>query len=797
MKSKFYRLSIFIFLISLFFLSPIKAECKSYISEFTKLGNSSLFNAEEFAINLDYITYDDNSTALSGYANKKIDTTYYYHYVVRFYDLNREKIGETDGYNGIWSDSLENGSYISIKIDNKNMFEGHDIGEIVYYKLFVEPADKEVAHNYIYNEIKLNPDGIDPITDDVTYEFNVDSKENEKQETLEIYQNYDYVLNKYDINISVNENNTFFIKESIGTTFNISKHGIFRKIPLKNSVIRLDGSKSSNRVKITNITVDDQFSKYNENGYLVLKIGDPNKTLTGNKDYVISYLYNIGKDPSKDFDELYFNIIGNEWDTVIDNVTFTIKMPKEFDASKLGFSYGEKGSTQNEGIKYEVNGNIIKGSLNTHLMPGEGLTVRLELPEGYFVNASSNFDFYMLCGLVLPIIFLVISFFLWKKFGKDDQVVETVEFYPPQGFNSAEVGFLYHGAATSEGVVSLLIYLANKGYLKINEIESQGIFGKNKTFQIEKIKEYDGLNEDEKTFFEGLFKPPFSLFGKQPENKTVVTETDLTNNFYVTTNKIITNINRKENRDKIFEKSSTNKNLFITLMVIISLAFITIKPVYEYSGAEMIFMALLFPGMAALLLASAFSGHGLEVNGKKTTGILSIILSIVMFALIGVLPWIFMVYPALMLDQLYLIIYIIGYICIVGICFFGCIMSKRTPYGIQMLGKLRGFRNFLITAEKDKLESLVTTDPSYFYNILPYTYVLGVSQKWIEKFESIAIQPPSWYNGSSAFNMHSFGTFMNSTLNSAQSSMTSSPSSSSSGGGSSGGGSGGGGGGSW
>ncbi len=796
MKSKFYRLSIFIFLISLFFLSPIKAECKSYISEFTKLGNSSLFNAEEFAINLDYITYDDNSTALSGYANKKIDTTYYYHYVVRFYDLNREKIGETDGYNGIWSDSLENGSYISIKIDNKNMFEGHDIGEIVYYKLFIEPADKEVAHNYIYNEIKLNPDGIDPITDDVTYEFNVDSKENEKQETLEIYQNYDYVLNKYDINISVNENNTFFIKESIGATFNISKHGIFRKIPLKNSVIRLDGSKSSNRAKITNITVDDQFTKYNENGYLVLKIGDPNKTLKGDKNYLISYLYNLGKDPSKDFDEFYFNIIGNEWDTVIDNVTFTIKMPKEFDASKLGFSYGEKGSTQNEGIKYEVNGNIIKGSLNTHLMPGEGLTVRLELPEGYFVNASSNFDLYMICALVLPIVFLIISFLLWKKFGHDDQVVETVEFYPPQGLNSAEVGFMYHGTATSEGVVSLLIYLANKGYLKINEIENQGIFGKIKTFEIEKIKEYDGLNEDEKTFFDGLFTPKLNLFGKTEPQKNIVTESDLTNNFYTVTNRIISNINRKENKEKIFEKSSINKYIYIFLMILISLGLITARPVLEYSDFSTLIAAMILPAFSGAFLVSSISGQGIEINGKLKKGFISILVSLIFFVIMGVIPWMIFVYPALSLDPLYIIIYFIGYICILGIMFFGSIMSKRTAYGNQMLGKLKGFRNFLETAEKDRLESLVMNDPSYFYNILPYTYVLGVSEKWIEKFETIAIQPPSWYSGSTTFNMHSFGTFMNSTMQSAQSSMTSSPSSSS-GGGSSGGGSGGGGGGSW
>ena len=121
-------------------------------------------------------------------------------------------------------------------------------------------------------------------------------------------------------------------------------------------------------------------------------------------------------------------------------------------------------------------------------------------------------------------------------------------------------------------------------------------------------------------------------------------------------------------------------------------------------------------------------------------------------------------------------------------------------YGNEMLGKLKGFKNFLETVEKEKLESLVLQNPNYFYDILPYTYVLGVSDKWIKKFESISLQSPSWYDGSDSFEISTIGTFMNSTMAYANRAMSSSPSSSSggsSGGGSSGGGSGGGGGGSW
>lgn len=118
-----------------------------------------------------------------------------------------------------------------------------------------------------------------------------------------------------------------------------------------------------------------------------------------------------------------------------------------------------------------------------------------------------------------------------------------------------------------------------------------------------------------------------------------------------------------------------------------------------------------------------------------------------------------------------------------------------------MLGKIRGFRSFLEIAQKPQLEALVNENPEYFYNILPYTYALGVSKTWMSKFETIAMKAPDWYVGHSEFNMHDFYGFMDITMqtieNEASSSGSSSSRGSSSGGGFSGGGSGGGGGGSW
>ena len=73
-----------------------------------------------------------------------------------------------------------------------------------------------------------------------------------------------------------------------------------------------------------------------------------------------------------------------------------------------------------------------------------------------------------------------------------------------------------------------------------------------------------------------------------------------------------------------------------------------------------------------------------------------------------------------------------------------------------------GFRNFIEGAEKNRLEALLDEDPDYFYNTLPYAQALGVTKKWIDKFDGITIQPPTFceadYTMDSALAM---GLFMN------------------------------------
>ncbi len=756
MKRRFKKILLFaIVILSIVCIYPIGVKAISGEISYTDINDVKNLDVRDLSFsNIRFEDYSDTSTmafGLSGVVFNNSDDSITYSANVYFYD---------EGYNLITEEARSKmaltGSNEFDLMFNLDILGEYSTDDIKYYRLIIDT----------YNDI-------------VTSNNNAPSENS-------MYASYDYVIDNYDVNIVVNSNNTFDITETITAYFNVPKHGIFRTIPLSNKIVRLDGSTSTNRTQVTNLSVSDEYSTSRDGGNYKIQIGSLSTTLTGKQTYTIKYTYNLGKDPVSDYDELYYNIIGNEWDTVIGNVTFSITMPKEFDSSKLGFSSGSQGSLDNSKVKYTVNDNTISGSYDGILNEGESLTVRCELPEGYFVDAGLvvNSNIYLM--FIIPIVALIISFLLWFIFGRDNRVVETVEFYPPEGFNSLEVGFLYKGKANSQDVTSLLVYLANKGYIKISDNNDESLFSKADGFKITKLKDYDGNDANERLFLGGLFKDT-AVEGE-------ATKDDLYDNFYATTHKILSNINNKENKNKIFEKKASKKSIIIILLMLVSVITTIAIPTLEYAGAGEVAMTL-------FICAFYIPFYAVGIFAKIPLLFRIFWLGFTIFhssVFFSTLP----IKDAITSEPIYLIGVIVGILCLIGMIICFKIMPKRTPYGNEILGKIRGFKNFLETAEKDKLESMVLSNPTYFYDILPFTYVLGVSDKWIKKFETINMQAPSWYDSHTAFSVATFGTFIGSTMTSAQSVMSSSSSSSSSGGsssggGSSGGGSGGGGGGSW
>ena len=623
---------------------------------------------------------------------------------------------------------------------------------------------------------------------------------------------YDYYIESYNIDINVSNDNSYDIKETIVAYFNKEKHGIIRNIPTRNTVTRTDGSTNTNRAKITNVNVNEKYSLSRGADEVKLKIGDAGTVLTGRHTYQISYTYNIGNDKLKDADEFYLNLIGNQWDTNINKLTFTITMPKDFDTNKIGFSagkYGTSGIPKDGYFNYSVKNNVITGTYNKTLPPNNGFTVRITLPDGYFEKQKLKITIFDFIAICLPIILGIIAFSQWEKYGKDEKIVETIEFNPPDNMNSLDVAYAYKGKANSNDVVSLLIYLANKGYIKIKVEETGSKLLKSKSYKIIEVKKYDGNDENERLFLERLFKNG-TIY--RTENNNVfrcVTKSDLEERFYKTVNEIIDNENTSEFKNKIFEKGVWNRAKKIIILSLLVILTMSIGPLLNGTRIKTTVIAnLVLVAITMLFYLFALSSKFNNTRVKNII-ILFVISFFASFSFVFVILYDIVSEIIINMNKLGLIELGIQVISLIFIMILVTLMKRRTKYGTEVLGRILGFKTFLKTAEKEKLETLVNQDPEYFYNILPYAYVMGVSDKWIKNFETISLMPPEWYVGNdSYYDYHTFSNNYNYLMRTSANAMTSRPSSSDSyssfsggsfsgGGGFSGGGSGGGGGSSW
>jgi hypothetical protein len=183
-----------------------------------------------------------------------------------------------------------------------------------------------------------------------------------------------YTITDYVVQADISSGNVYSVTETITVDFTQPHHGIYRDIPLQG-------------VTVTNVDVKGhKFAVSQQDGYVEIKIGDPAVTVEGEQTYEIYYKLGFGDDGSQDFDEVYFNIIGTQWNTAIHSASFSLTLPKPFDKDKLGFSMGAAGASGYalKDLAFSVEGNTIAGHTLRALSPYEGLTVRVELPQGYF-----------------------------------------------------------------------------------------------------------------------------------------------------------------------------------------------------------------------------------------------------------------------------------------------------------------------------------------------------------------------------------------------------------------------------
>lgn len=537
-----------------------------------------------------------------------------------------------------------------------------------------------------------------------------------------------YDISSYSTKISIAEDNVYTVNEAISADFSEARHGIYRYIPYTQEMTWNENGVSSKVVyhtKISSVSVlNDPFTTYNENGNLVVRIGDPDVLVNGNKTYDISFNHSLGDDKIKSRDFVYYGLVGTESNCSISNVSFEVTLPKEFDSSKIYFFTGSYGSSAEAPVSYTVSGNTITGTLNGTLSPGEGLTLQMDLPEGYF-SVPAPFPWATVI-MIAACILALLSLLLFLRFGRDPVLVKPVEFYPPDAITSAEAGYIIDSSVDDKDVVSLIIYWASKGYLSIDQ-----------TGRLKLIKQ--------KNLPENSNQYEIYMFNKLFSSGAEVEIDDLKETFYTTietTEGMISDLYSAKDKMLYDSKSLALRKLtyFMSAALIFAAMFYSMNAEY-YIGIVSLIVSFVGTALIMAPFASIFKTlerwNGLKGINRAAKLVFSIIAG-------AVLLLIFVAY------FYYMNLLLLGAVTAIAAAFINVtsiFMRKRTVSGNDILGKLLGFKNFIEVAEKPRLEKLVEENPSYFYDVIPYAYVLGVSDKWAKKFEGMAMRPPEWYNG--------------------------------------------------
>lgn len=578
--------------------------------------------------------------------------------------------------------------------------------------------------------------------------------------------------------IEVYEDNTYRVTETISVEFLESRHGIYRNIPL----VSFGENNNKVRVKVTDISVDEEFETYIENSNMVIQIGDADYTISGKKEYNISYTIKNQDNKNDNFDLFYLNILPTEWQTAIDEAYVTVNFMKNADLSNFKLFSGSYGNLDNGKFSTRLSGNVIFINSTEPLNAYEGASLRIELPDDYFKGEEQN-PFLSFLIIFLSVLALLIVIFLKLMFGRKKDIIPVVSFYPPENMSSADVGYVLDGMTDTKDIISLIIYWADKGLISIEEEDK-------KTIRLTKLRD---INPDskpyEKVMFSGLFESSDSVTTEELKN-TFYTTIDATRRgigLYYTANK----------QRRIFKGSSEVFNIIAAILSAVPMAALIfigyqIKIVTEAVMAIGVVATIFFIGALISWVIVNYKKNSLS---KKSFAVLNVfIIAVLILILAGETA------AGLFILKMPFVT-AVSAICAVVAAYLSRDMRTLTDNGLKLTGELVGFKEFIEKAELDRLNALAQENPQYFYKILPFAYVMGLSDKWAKKFENIAIEPPMWYNGyrGSVFNTYLFMHTFNNSINTLQTNMISAPQSKGGGsfGGFSGGGVGGGGGGSW
>ncbi|HQZ11798.1 MAG TPA: DUF2207 domain-containing protein [Devosia sp.] len=499
------------------------------------------------------------------------------------------------------------------------------------------------------------------------------------------------------------------------------RRGIFRDIPT--FMINDDGSRLRSSLNVVEVQRDGRPEPYAVEsigaGFVRIRIGDSDVMLSrGKHQFTVHYTMTRMGRFFEDHDELYWNATGNYWNFPILSSVTNVSLPKGAVIQNLAGYTGKTGSTERAVTITRTSDNTATFRTNRRLAAGEGVTVAAAFQKGILTEPggiqqaqwwlSDHRD------VVLPLLAVAIAFFYnlfaWVAVGRDPPKGTIIPlFYPPKGFSPALVHYIHRMGWENNGwtaFTSAIFDLGVKGLVEIDNSEK-------------KLK----VTATGKQPAEPLSQGEQVLFDYIAAKGTLVVDTTNGPTIDQKRGEFISAIER-ENREVYFRNNFAYVVIggFIAVALLLGMVMLDLLPVLFLIIA---FVAGVFLGLLTGILRDFWKGNLLQK-------FMFVVWAVILVSNLGAGGFSFF-------SNVQLNTAAFAAVSIVAIgVLFGVLMRAPTVQGRKVMDQIDGFKMYLDTAEKNRLnfEGAPPMTVSRFEAILPYAIALKVEKPWSEHFDA-------------------------------------------------------------
>lgn len=305
-------------------------------------------------------------------------------------------------------------------------------------------------------------------------------------------------INYFHSEIKIDSSSVITVTETIDVFANEEEfqRGIVRSLP-RYKTDNL-GNKIDLNYKVLNVkknNIKEPFHIETDDDTMVIYIGDEGTYIpAGNYKYQLTYTAENTLSFYDDFDELYWNVNGFEWQFDIDKVSATVILPNKTRPLQTACYTGEYGSQANDCIS-EVNNNKAYFEA-TNLQPNKNLTIAVGFNKGIVKGPPppSFLEKYiiLILGIILNIILSIYYYKTWCKYGVDPpKPTPNLIFDVPNNLSPASIGIIYKEYYWDKILIASMANLGVKGFIQIKEADNENVFDimNPKQYTITKLKE--------------------------------------------------------------------------------------------------------------------------------------------------------------------------------------------------------------------------------------------------------------------------------------------------------------------